>query len=99
MFPTDLRIAKFLIFGTILGCVETTLTIAACISGKPIFVSPLEKRDEAKEYPKSNPYLTHILEHGNNSFWVSQTGYQLVARLMIGPSYLKDVNNKRFAIG
>ena len=46
----DLKVAKFLIMGTVLGCLESTLTIAACMSSKPIFLNPPDKRDEAKAW-------------------------------------------------
>jgi len=36
-----------LVLGTIFQCLEPILTVAACLSSKPLFVSPLEKREEA----------------------------------------------------
>ncbi|KAI9205967.1 P-loop containing nucleoside triphosphate hydrolase protein [Polychytrium aggregatum] len=47
--PADLRIAKMLLFGCILNCLDPILTIAACMSTKSPFVSPMDSRDEAKE--------------------------------------------------
>ncbi|KIM88927.1 hypothetical protein PILCRDRAFT_813926 [Piloderma croceum F 1598] len=45
--PVDLRLAKMLVLGTIFKCLGPILTIAACLSSKPLFVSPIDKRDEA----------------------------------------------------
>jgi HrpA-like RNA helicase len=49
LLPTDVRVAKMLIFGAIFHCLDPILTIAACISGKGPFNSPLDKRQEATE--------------------------------------------------
>jgi len=45
--PLDLQLAKILILGAIFSCVQPVLTIAACLSSKPLFLNPLEKRKEA----------------------------------------------------
>jgi ATP-dependent RNA helicase DHX57 len=50
--PTDVRVGKMLVFGAIFHCLDPILTIAACISGKGPFNSPLDKRDEAAETQK-----------------------------------------------
>ncbi|KZT08749.1 P-loop containing nucleoside triphosphate hydrolase protein [Laetiporus sulphureus 93-53] len=47
MLPVDLRLGKMLILSTIFHCLGPILTIAACLSSKPLFVSPIDKRDEA----------------------------------------------------
>ncbi|KAJ5990440.1 hypothetical protein N7522_010647 [Penicillium canescens] len=47
MIPADLRCAKLMIYGSIFGCMEPCLTIAAMLTVKSPFVSPREKRDEA----------------------------------------------------
>ncbi|KAH0842951.1 hypothetical protein AYO21_03334 [Fonsecaea monophora] len=49
MIPADLRCAKLLVYGVLFDCVESCLTIAAILATKSPFVSPREKRDEAKE--------------------------------------------------
>ena len=49
MIPADLRCAKLIIYGTLFGCLEACLTIAALLSVKSPFVSPRDKREEAKE--------------------------------------------------
>ncbi|KAJ7103273.1 P-loop containing nucleoside triphosphate hydrolase protein [Mycena belliarum] len=47
--PVDLRLAKMLVLGTIFQCLGPVLTIAASLSSKPLFLSPMEKRDEASQ--------------------------------------------------
>lgn len=46
--PTDVRIGKFLIFSSILGCLSPALTIAGCMSMRSFFMSPSAVREEAK---------------------------------------------------
>ncbi|KAJ3025104.1 ATPdependent RNA helicase, partial [Rhizophlyctis rosea] len=46
--PADLRIAKILLFGAIFKCLSPVLTIAAIMSAKSPFVSPMERREEAR---------------------------------------------------
>ncbi|KAJ9613469.1 putative ATP-dependent RNA helicase ucp12 [Cladophialophora chaetospira] len=55
MIPADLRCAKLLIYGVLFNCVETCLTIAAILTTRSPFVSPRDKRDEAKEARMSFP--------------------------------------------
>ncbi|XP_053697637.1 putative ATP-dependent RNA helicase DHX57 [Sabethes cyaneus] len=45
--PVDVRIGKLMLFGAIFQCLDSVLTIAACLSYKSPFVSPFNKRDEA----------------------------------------------------
>ncbi|KAM5535888.1 hypothetical protein V8D89_010506 [Ganoderma adspersum] len=47
MLPMDLRLGKMLILGTIFRCLGPVLTVAACLSSKPLFLSPVDKREEA----------------------------------------------------
>ena len=47
MIPADLRCAKLMIYGSIFGCMEPCLTVAAILTVKSPFVSPRERRDEA----------------------------------------------------
>jgi len=50
--PMDVRIAKMLIYGSLLQCADQVLTIAAGLSVRNIFVSPPDKRDEANAAKK-----------------------------------------------
>uniref|UniRef100_A0A1Q3F577 RNA helicase n=1 Tax=Culex tarsalis TaxID=7177 RepID=A0A1Q3F577_CULTA len=45
--PVDVRIGKLMLFGAIFQCLDSVLTIAACLSYKSPFVAPFSKRDEA----------------------------------------------------
>jgi len=49
LIPADLRCGKLMVFGSIFGCLGDCVTIAAILSTKSPFLSPSEKRDEAKE--------------------------------------------------
>lgn len=55
LLPVDLRLGKMLILGALFGCLEPMLTIAACLSSKPLFVSPMEEREEATR--KRNKFM------------------------------------------
>ncbi|KAI0076064.1 P-loop containing nucleoside triphosphate hydrolase protein [Panus rudis PR-1116 ss-1] len=47
--PLDLRLGKMLILATIFQCLNPVLTVAACVSSKPLFFSPHDKREEASQ--------------------------------------------------
>ncbi|TPX07142.1 uncharacterized protein E0L32_010943 [Thyridium curvatum] len=49
MLPADLRCGKLMIFGAIFGCLDDCVTVAAILSSRSPFLSPPEKRDQAKE--------------------------------------------------
>ncbi|KAI1793062.1 P-loop containing nucleoside triphosphate hydrolase protein [Ganoderma leucocontextum] len=49
MLPMDLRLGKMLILGTVFRCLGPVLTVAACLSSKPLFLSPMDKRQEANQ--------------------------------------------------
>ncbi|KAJ3286106.1 hypothetical protein HDU79_006744 [Rhizoclosmatium sp. JEL0117] len=51
--PVDLRIGKMLVYGAILGCLGSVLTVAAILSNKSPFMAPSDRRDEAKERRKT----------------------------------------------
>ncbi|OTA94610.1 hypothetical protein M434DRAFT_394541 [Hypoxylon sp. CO27-5] len=48
MIPADLRCGKLMIYGSIFGCLDESISIASILSTKSPFVSPPDKRDEAK---------------------------------------------------
>lgn len=50
LLPVDLRLGKMLVLGSLFQCLDPILTVAACLSSKPLFSSPMEKRDEAAKY-------------------------------------------------
>jgi ATP-dependent RNA helicase DHX57 len=49
MIPADLRCGKLMVFGAIFGCLDDCVTIAAILSTRSPFLSPPDKRDQAKE--------------------------------------------------
>ena len=48
MIPADLRCAKMMVLGALFGCLDATVTIASILTVKSPFVSPQDRRDEAK---------------------------------------------------
>jgi ATP-dependent RNA helicase DHX57 len=47
-----------LVLATVFQCLDPMLTIAACLSSKPVFLSPMDERDEATAYdlfPHTSP--------------------------------------------
>lgn len=38
---------QMLVLGTLFQCLDPVLTVAACLSSKPLFLSPMDKREEA----------------------------------------------------
>ena len=48
MIPADLRCGKLMVYGATFGCLEACLTIAAILTVRTPFVSPLPKREESK---------------------------------------------------
>ncbi|KAM0324177.1 hypothetical protein ACHAQA_008370 [Verticillium albo-atrum] len=49
MIPADLRCAKLMVYGSIFGCLDDSVTISAILSSRSPFLSPPDKRDLAKE--------------------------------------------------
>ena len=48
MIPADLRCGKLMVFGAMFGCLDPCVSIAAILTVKSPFVSPQDKREEAK---------------------------------------------------
>lgn len=67
MLPLDARIGKFLVYGSILRCIEPVAIIAACISSKNPFVMSMadpelrEKQDALKKELNGNLKSDHLL--------------------------------------
>lgn len=49
MIPADLRCGKLMVYGAIFGCLDDCVTIAAILSTKSPFLSPPDKREQAKQ--------------------------------------------------
>ncbi|EIW86949.1 P-loop containing nucleoside triphosphate hydrolase protein [Coniophora puteana RWD-64-598 SS2] len=47
--PVDLRLGKMLVLGTLFRCLDPILSVAACLSSKPVFLNPMDKREEASQ--------------------------------------------------
>ncbi|XP_017758486.1 PREDICTED: putative ATP-dependent RNA helicase DHX57 [Eufriesea mexicana] len=63
--PVNVRIGKLILFGTIFCCLDSALTIAACLSHKNPFIIPFEKRheiDAKKEFFTANSDQLTILK-------------------------------------
>ena len=50
-----------IILGVVFRCLEVTLTAAACLSSKPLFLAPLDKREEATTYGELPMVITCVL--------------------------------------
>jgi len=48
MIPADLRCGKLMVYGAMFGCLDACVAIAAILTVKSPFVSPQDKREEAK---------------------------------------------------
>ncbi|CAL3969100.1 hypothetical protein PZA11_006260 [Diplocarpon coronariae] len=48
MIPADLRCGKLMVYGAMFGCLGACVTIAAILTVKSPFVSPQDKREDAK---------------------------------------------------
>ena len=49
IIPADLRCAKLLVYGSIFYCMDACLTMAAILTSRSPFVSPRDKREDAKQ--------------------------------------------------
>jgi HrpA-like RNA helicase len=70
MIPVDLRLAKMLVLGAVFKCLDPSwfsqssgneiaddlvLTVASLLSSKPLFTSPLDRKDESKRSVSLDP--------------------------------------------
>lgn len=64
--PLDVRIGKLILFGAIFCCVDSALTIAACLSHKSPFAAPFDKKHELdakkKDFATANSDQLTILK-------------------------------------
>lgn len=104
MLPTDLRLAKLIIYGALFSCLEATLTVAAILSLKSPFVSPRDKRDEARDarltFPAADGDL--LLDVAAFTEWKSQLGYrpnrevaQWCSAHFLSQQTLRDIDSTR----
>ncbi|KIW33890.1 uncharacterized protein PV07_00705 [Cladophialophora immunda] len=104
MIPADLRCAKLLIYGVLFGCTESCLTIAAILATKSPFVSPRDKRDEAKEARLSMTASDGdlIVDYRAYELWKEQSAalrYKDVqnwcSAKFLSPQTLRDIDSTR----
>ncbi|KAL0951656.1 hypothetical protein HGRIS_008336 [Hohenbuehelia grisea] len=74
MLPVDVRLAKMLVLGTIFQCLDPILTIVASLSSKPLFTSPMDKREEANQ-------ARLRLSYGNSDIMTDLNAYSEVIKL------------------
>lgn len=64
--PVDVRIGKIMLYGAIFCCVDSSLTIAACLSYKSPFVAPFLQKKEGdakkKEFISANSDQLTVLK-------------------------------------
>lgn len=105
MIPADLRCAKLMIYGSIFGCMEPCLTIAAILTVKSPFVSPRERREEADaaksafSRPGDGDLLTDLFAYQSWSerarsqgYWQTQTW---CASNFLSHQTLRDISSNR----
>ncbi|ESK92682.1 dead deah box [Moniliophthora roreri MCA 2997] len=105
LLPIDLRLAKMLVLGTIFRCLGPILTIAASLSSKPLFVSPMDKREEATKararFATGNSDLLTDAYAYDECMKLSQEGKsqgsirQFCEQNFISPSTLREISMLR----
>lgn len=79
-----------MILGSIFQCLDPILTVAACLSSKPLFLSPMDKREEATKYVPAYWYKSSLLIRnrararfatGNSDLLTDAKAYEEVMRL------------------
>lgn len=89
---------QILILGTIFQCLGPVLTIAASLSSKPLFLNPMDKRDEATKYVLYlwEPYLNWLWPIGRGHDFPSQvvTSLPIWKRMMNVHAYAPRANHK-----
>ncbi|GJQ77496.1 hypothetical protein Trydic_g20887 [Trypoxylus dichotomus] len=71
--PVDVKIGKLMLYGAIFGCVDSALTIAACLSHKSPFTSPFGKKEkvDAKKKEFSHGYSDQITTLNAYKKWLA----------------------------
>lgn len=100
MIPVDLRLSKMLVLATIFNCLDPILTVAALLSSKPLFTSPIDKRDEAKKARESfstarSDLLTDVKAYEAVSALRGRAARDFCEANFISPSTVRDVTSLR----
>ncbi|BEJ12269.1 hypothetical protein CspHIS471_0207290 [Cutaneotrichosporon sp. HIS471] len=100
MIPVDLRLSKMLVLGTVFKVLDPVLTIAALLSSKPLFTSPLDRRDEAKRAREAfstarSDLLTDAKAYDAVSKLRGSEARRFCEANFISPSALRDITSLR----
>jgi ATP-dependent RNA helicase DHX57 len=75
MIPADLRCSKLMVYGAVFGCLDECVTISAILSTKSPFLSPQDKREEARG-------ARMLFSHGDGDLLTDLTAFQQWSRMM-----------------
>ncbi|WOO80898.1 Putative DEAH-box ATP-dependent helicase [Vanrija pseudolonga] len=100
MIPVDLRLAKMMVLGTIFKCLDTVLTIAALLSSKPLFTSPIDRRDDAKRAREAfttsrSDLLTDARAYHEVAALRGSAARSFCEKNFISPSTVRDITSLR----
>lgn len=104
MIPADLRCAKLMVYGSIFGCMEATLTMAAILTVRSPFVSSRDKREEARSARSAfssgeGDLLLDLAAYRDWSARIEQDGYRQVqswcSANFLSPQTLRDISSNR----
>lgn len=100
MIPVDLRLSKMLVLATIFKCLDPILTIATLLSSKPLFTSPMDRRDEAKKARESfatarSDLLTDVKAYEAVSALRGREARTFCEANFISPSTVRDLTSLR----
>jgi HrpA-like RNA helicase len=100
LLPVDLRLAKMMVLGTIFKCLDPVLTVAALLSSKPLFATPMDRRDEARKARESfstarSDLLTDAKAYAAAASLRRGEARSFCDQNFISPSTLRDVTSLR----
>ena len=104
IIPADLRCAKLMVYGSIFGCIDACVTIAAILTVKSPFVAPREKREEANAAKAAfsrgdGDLLTDLSAYQQWSDRVRANGYwqtqQWCSANFLSHQTLRDISSNR----
>ncbi|KZO93489.1 P-loop containing nucleoside triphosphate hydrolase protein [Calocera viscosa TUFC12733] len=90
--PVDTKLGKLCMLGSFFHCLEPVLTIAAILSSRDIFVSPLQKKQEALAIKSSwspNSYKSDVLA----SLFAYNAWYELQSNRLYSKANTFAINN------
>jgi len=72
----DVQLPQMLILGTIFRCLGPIVTVVALLSSKPLFLNPLERRDDARAYVVSqlvNVFVFYCVASARQRFFTADS--------------------------